>query len=42
MISNTKFYGIFLKMKENEILLKEREVKALETIAESLKEIAKK
>lgn len=42
MISNTEFYGRLLKLKETETALKEREVVALETIAESLKTIAKK
>ena len=42
MISNTEFYDRLLKLKESETALKEREIIALETIAESLKEMAKK
>lgn len=37
MISHSEFYNRLLKAKEKEALLKEREVKALESIAESLK-----
>ncbi len=42
MISDTEFYDRFLTMKESEMLLREREVEALESIAEYLKTIANK
>ena len=36
MITDTAFYDRLLKIKEKELALKEREVKALESIAGSL------
>lgn len=42
MISHSEFYNRLLKAKEKEALLKEREVKALESIADSLKTISNK
>lgn len=42
MISHSEFYNRLLKAKEKEALLKEREVKALESIADSLKIISDK
>ncbi len=40
MITDTEFYDKLLKIKEKELLLKEREAEALEIIADSLRKIA--